>query len=331
MIPNQWYVVLESREIRAGSLVSVTRLGEKMVFWRDSQGNLTCLADKCPHRGSALSAGKLVDDCIQCPFHGFEFNARGVCTLVPASGRSAVPPKALHARSYPVREAHGFVYLWWGELQETYPPVPFFENIPENLVYSTLHDHWQTHYARAIENQLDMMHLPFVHHNTIGAGNRTVVNGPVCVHEQHYPGDNLLNLWIANELDHGQTPLKPSEMSRPAGHPLLQFRFPNLWQNWLGTTFRLVLAFVPVDEENTRMYLRSYYDMRLPVLRQLSGWLGNLGNRVILNQDKRVVLTQRPKRPDIDIGETLVPGDHPIIVYRKIRRELIEQGQPANH
>ena len=127
-------------------------------------------------------------DCIQCPFHGFEYASDGACRLVPANGRGSEPPKALHVHSYPVREEHGFVYLWWGEPRSTYPPVPWFESLPDTMVYKTIKDHWANHYARAIENQLDAVHLPFIHHNTIGRGNRTLVNGPIADEQSHWPG-----------------------------------------------------------------------------------------------------------------------------------------------
>jgi len=74
-------------------------------------------------------------------------------------------------RSCPIREEHGFVYIWWGDPCEMYPPVPWFESVDDDMVYTTLRDHWANHYARAIENQLDVVHLPFIHHNTIGRGN----------------------------------------------------------------------------------------------------------------------------------------------------------------
>ncbi len=191
MIPNQWYAILESKEIKKGQIIGVTRMGEKMVAWRNAEGELAVMVDKCPHRGVALSVGKLSGDCIQCPFHGFEYDTSGTCTLVPANGRGAEPPKALHVRSYPVREEHDFVYIWWGEPRESYPPVPWFESIPDTMVYSTLKDHWANHYSRAIENQLDVVHLPFVHASTIGRGNRTLVNGPIAKEESHWPGDHL--------------------------------------------------------------------------------------------------------------------------------------------
>jgi hypothetical protein len=53
MIPNQWYAILESNEVKKGRPIGTTRMGEKLVAWRDSQGRITVMADKCPHRGVA--------------------------------------------------------------------------------------------------------------------------------------------------------------------------------------------------------------------------------------------------------------------------------------
>jgi hypothetical protein len=138
------------------------------------------------------------------------------------------------------------------------------------------------------------------------------------------PGSYRIDLWVDNQHDHGQGPIKPSEMSEPTRRPLIQFHFPNLWQNWLSDNFLVFLIFAPIDNENTMMYLRQYHKVRFPIARQLTEWIGGIGNLYILNQDKRVVVTQRPPRPDLDIGEILIPGDYPIALYRKRRRELID-------
>ena len=55
--------------------------------------------------------------------------------------------------------------------------------------------------------------------------------------------------------------------------------------------------------------------------------LSNLGKRVILGQDKRVVLTQQPKKTDMDMGEKLFQADRPIVPYRQRRKELIEEAE----
>ncbi|MBN1888338.1 MAG: aromatic ring-hydroxylating dioxygenase subunit alpha [Thermoflexales bacterium] len=327
MIRNQWYAILESSEVKAGHVVGVTRLAEKLVLWRNSRGELACMADKCPHRGAALSAGKVVHDNVQCPFHGFEYDASGQCTVIPANGLGAPVPKSFQVRpAYPVREANDFIYIWWGEPRADLPAPPFFDSVDHKAFsWLTLRDHWATHYSRAIENQLDVVHLPFVHHNTIGRGNRTIVNGPISRLESQAGGGEVINVWVNNQVDTGQAPLRASGLPEPARRPFVQFLFPNLWHNWISDDMRIVLAFVPIDDENTMMYIRNYQRMvRLPVLNRLFDLAGLLGSFVVERQDRRVVITQQPKRSDIKIGERVIPGDGPIVAYRRRRSELIE-------
>jgi phenylpropionate dioxygenase-like ring-hydroxylating dioxygenase large terminal subunit len=324
MIPNQWYVILESNEVKRSQPIGFTRFGEKLMAWRDSHGKISIMRDRCPHRGVALRVGEIRGDCIECPFHGFQFDTTGKCTVIPANGKSAEPPKAMHATAYPAQEAHGFVYVWYGEPQPEYPPLPFFEVIDDSFSYMTITDLWKCHYSRAIENQLDVVHLPFVHRNTIGRGNQTLVNGPRSILTR---GDNdRIELWYDNAVDHGQPPLKPSEMPETDRHPLIQFYFPNLWHNWLGDKLHLLIAFVPIDDATTLMYIRAYQKiMTAPGLRTVFNWINAMGNFVIERQDRRVVITQEPKRADLNIGETLIAGDAPIVQYRRRRRELIEK------
>ena len=324
MIPDQWYILLESKQIPHRRPVAVRRMGEKMVFWRDAQGKAACAIDRCPHRGVALSAGKVRGDCVECPFHGFQFDPHGRCTLIPAIGKQAEIPQAFHVRAYPVIEKQGLVYVWWGKPREEYPPLPEFNFMRDpGLVHATVRDHWNAHYSRAIENQLDVVHLPFVHANTIGRSGKTLVNGPRYRVLEQPGGMDQLEFWFDNEIDRGQKALKPHEMPPTDEHPLIQFRFPNTWHNWLGDAFHLFIAFAPVDAENSVLYIRMYHTVRLPVIRQIFELMGNIGNIYIARQDRRVVVTQRPRRSELRMGEKLIPGDAPIIEYRRRRERLI--------
>jgi len=227
-------------------------------------------------------------------------------------------------RTYPVREMHRLVYLWWGEPREEYPPLPDFDYMRDpNLVYSTATDVWNTHYSRVIENQLDVVHVPFVHKSTIGRGNKTVVQGPLTRVEASPEGGALINIWTNNEYDQGQIPLKPDSMPLSDRHPQLQFRFPNIWHNWIGDTFHLFLGFAPIDDEHTKLYLRTYHSVKTPILRQVMNFFGNQSNIYIERQDRRVVITQRPFRSDLRIGEKFIPGDAPVIEYRRRRQAMI--------
>jgi phenylpropionate dioxygenase-like ring-hydroxylating dioxygenase large terminal subunit len=320
MIRNQWYVVLESNEV-GSQPVGVTRLGEKLVFWRDPSGKVNIAVDRCPHRGVALSIGKMHNGHLQCPFHGFEYDPSGKCVLVPANGRNGVIPNALLLKTYPTHEAHGLIWLWWGNPVPGDLPVPdFFDNLDDSFFYGSAHDPWDAHYSRAIENQLDVVHLPFIHRKTIGRGNRTLVDGPVV----EWKGDKMIYTYPFNRVDDGTSPKKPRDLSpKDSDSVHLEFIFPNLWQNYISDKVRILAAFVPVDEDHTLLYLRFYQKfMRLPLLGKLVARLAMPSNIYIAHEDRRVVITQQPKASGLKIGEILIQGDLPIIEYRKKRAEL---------
>ena len=318
MIPNIWYPVLDSREVPEGKPVGATRFGEKLVFWRDPEGGVVCMLDQCRHRGAALSIGKVLHGHLQCPFHGFEYDSSGNVAHIPANGRAAPLPKDFQVGTYPAREAHDFIWVWWGEPQSEYPPLPWFEDLDDRFSYGRDYDLWPVHYSRAIENQLDVFHLPFVHHNTIGSGRRYITDGPLTELE-----GNTLKVWVMSRVEDG-VPAKPQqELSQPNSPALLHFKFPNLWMNRLSDDFRIVVAFVPVDEKHTKFYLRYYQSfIRVPLLRNIVNGLTALGSRVILRQDHDVVITQHPIRSDFGMAERLVHADRPIIEYRRHRENL---------
>jgi len=327
VIPNQWYVVMDSSQV-GRSPVGVTRMGEKLVFWRDDAGRVSCLRDRCVHRGAALSKGDVVHGQLQCPFHGFEYDPSGRVTVIPANGRDAPVPERFRVHNYPTHEARGFIWIWWGEDPPDDPrdlePPPFFDDIDETFSYGKIYDPWDAHYSRVIENQLDVVHLPFVHENTIGRGGRTVVDGPLV----EWMDDDRFYVYVFNRVDDGTPPRRPRDLTKPKGEFHLEFIFPNLWQNHISDETRVVAAFVPVDAEHTMLYLRFYQSfLRIPLIRDIVNRVAMPFNRLVAHQDRRVVQTQLPKRSGLTIGEKLVQGDRPIVEYRKRRRELMQQAK----
>lgn len=322
MIRNQWYGILQADELKGGKPVGVTRLGEKLVLWRKANGEIGCLADRCCHRGASLSHGCLEQDTLHCPFHGFSYDTSGKVVCIPANGKNTPVPDRYHVRAYRAVEQYGFIWLWSGEHAAELPEIPFFKELRQGFSSGGFSEVWPVHYSRAIENQLDVVHLPFVHANSIGRGSRTLVNGPVVTWE-----DNLMTFYVDNAVDDGlEKPLKPQEIMNYQDLFSLQFQMPNLWQNRISDKIRIVAVFAPIDEENTRIYLRFYQRfMTLPVLRQIVNYLSNFSNRYILHQDRRVVATQLPISSESNLHENLVQGDAPIIEYRKRRALLMRE------
>lgn len=320
MIYNQWYVILESKELKKNQAQKITRFGEKLAMWRDQQGIARCIADQCAHRGVSLSCGKIINGGLECPFHGFIYDGSGIVSLIPANGKGQPVPANMKVKTYQTFEAYDFIWLFWGDA-ENVNNKPFFFTELEKFSYSSLKDHWHVHYSRAIENQLDVVHLPFVHRTTIGRGNKTLVNGPVVTRE-----DKLITFYVNNVKDDGKTiPMKPDEIQGYESFFKLKFHYPNIWQNFISEKIRALAAFVPVDDENTIIYIRYYQNMiKIPLLKELFLYAGRISSLIILRQDKRVVETQLPKKSSLRMNEQLIIGDKPIIEYRKHRQELID-------
>ncbi|MCX8013804.1 MAG: aromatic ring-hydroxylating dioxygenase subunit alpha [Rectinema sp.] len=321
MIRNLWYAVLESSEVKDG-IVGVTRLGERLVFWRDSRGMVHCFFDRCAHRGASLAGGKLHGDVIACPFHGLEYDTTGRCVKIPANGKNTPVPERFRMRKYPTYEAYGIIWIWWGENPPPdLAPPSFFDDLTHFTHWKTVRDPWDNHYTRVLENQLDVVHLPFVHHNTIGRGNRTLVEGPGL----EWENDIMFYHYAYNKVDDGSRPRTPKEVPVPNPDKDLKLEtiLPNLWQNHISRKLRILGIFVPVDETHTLLYLRLYQDfVRVPVLRELVDWLMSRFNLIVAHQDRQVVNTQIPKGDGTGTGELLIQGDYPIMEFRKKRLEL---------
>lgn len=321
MIRNLWYAVLESAQLKQGPL-GVTRLGERLAFWRDEEGKAACLYDHCAHRGASLALGETCGGELACPFHGLRYDSSGRCVLIPANGEGAPVPEQFRMRSYPVHEEYGIIWIWWGEEPpaELAPPA-FFDDLKGFRDWKTVVDPWDNHYTKVLENQLDVVHLPFVHGNTIGRGNRTLVEGPGL----EWKGDTLFFVYPYNKVDDGSRPRTPKEVPVPPSDRdfKLELIFPNIWENYIGRNMRILGLFVPVDETHTLLYLRFYQGfLRLPLLKGAVNWLFSRFNLLVAHQDRRVVNTQIPKGDGIGKGELLIQGDYPIMEFRKKRLEL---------
>jgi phenylpropionate dioxygenase-like ring-hydroxylating dioxygenase large terminal subunit len=332
VIRNHWYALLDSKELGRRPR-SCLRMGERLVFWRDREGAPHCHVDRCAHRGASFGAGAVVPcdggDRLRCPFHGLEYDAAGRCRKIPANGAAAPVPEGFRLRGYEARELGGFVWIFWADEGVASERGPrWFDDLPARMSWSTRADPWANHYARSIENQLDMAHLPFVHGTTIGRGGETVVDGPGVVVR-----DGTITVYPYNRRDDG-TPRRSSEevaVPRPDRDLRLEFIFPNVWQNRISERVRVLAAFAPVDAENTVLYLRFGQSfLRAPLLSALVHAVGNRTNLVIARQDRRVVETQLPRSDGIGAGELLFPGDRAIMEYRRMRLAAKEGRWPPS-
>ena len=88
---NRWYVAAWANELDGGPL-GRTVMDEPVVFFRGGNGKVAALEDSCAHRYMPMSHGRVIDGCIECPYHGLVYDATGACVKVP--GQAQVPDPA---------------------------------------------------------------------------------------------------------------------------------------------------------------------------------------------------------------------------------------------
>ncbi|MEI0602916.1 aromatic ring-hydroxylating dioxygenase subunit alpha [Brachyspira alvinipulli] len=317
MIYNMWYAVLDSKEVKQNKPLFAKRLNKNLVFWRDSNNNICCIDDKCCHRGASLSHGKICGNNVACPFHGFQFDKSGKTVMIPANGRNTAVDERFFVEGYEVRDLYGFIWFWYGDKDKINDKIMFPDDLKDKkFSYSTIRDEWNNHYTRCIENQLDVVHVSFVHYNTIGRGNKTIVNGPLVELE-----NDVMKFYVNNVIDNGQKALSSSEMKKEDFKYFLYFYFPNTWQNYIFEKMRIFGVFAPVDDENTVVYMRFYQKIvNIPFIKSIINLIGKKYSDIVLKQDKNVVKTQSSKESYLGMPEEkLIAGDMPIIVYRSTR------------
>ena len=178
-IQNAWYVGAWSHEVNRTPMQRWI-LGEPVVFYRTTAGAAVALDDRCPHRYAPLSTGKLDGDAIVCGYHGFTFDASGVCTSVPGVSRA---PKKICVKSYPVVEKWGWVFVWVGDVEaadENALPDYHYLDDPEWIGGGeTLQV--KASYNLIRDNLLDLTHAKFLHKSTLS--NDAVTEFPITVEE----------------------------------------------------------------------------------------------------------------------------------------------------
>ncbi len=76
--------VASLRELPEGALLGVEVAGHKLVL-ANVEGAVYALDGVCTHQEALLAEGSLFEECLMCPVHGGEFDARtGEALTLPA-------------------------------------------------------------------------------------------------------------------------------------------------------------------------------------------------------------------------------------------------------
>ena len=160
-----WIPALLSSELEEpdGPPVRFKLLSERLVAFRDSDGRVGILEERCPHRHASLYWGRNEESGLRCVYHGWKFDVNGTCLDQPAEPADSRFKDHLSAIAYETHEAGGIVWTYMGP-KDKVPPFPEFEwtLLPED--HSFAHKRLQRcNYLQNLEGELDTAHLNFLH------------------------------------------------------------------------------------------------------------------------------------------------------------------------
>ncbi len=162
---NDWHAVAWGSQVRGTEPTAIRLLEHDLVLWRNRDG-LHAWRDLCVHRGSRLSAGRLTNNCLACPYHGWEYDSTGRCVRIPAHPEQP-PPARARATVYAVKEKYDLVWVGLGEPQKDVPLFPEWDDSSFEKIMAGPYL-YRAHGPRVIENFLDVTHFSFVHAGYLG-------------------------------------------------------------------------------------------------------------------------------------------------------------------
>ncbi len=321
--PNLWYVVARSSEVRDRPL-GVTLWQQDIVLYRDTQGQIHALEDRCPHRFVKLSRGAVVGDELECAYHGWRVGAAGQCTCVPyLEPNQKLPTSTI--RRYPVQELDGFIWVFPGDVKalETQAIAPM--GVPEwdhlNYIASVTVIDTQAHFSYLIENLMDMYHGHL--HQDLQAWASAELQGieesrdRVDVHYLAQSYYRIDKIWSVSQL------FFPA-LRRLHPEPLdVSYAYPN-WISRLGNDFKIYCLFCPVSETHTRAYLLHFtslnafhrlHKLPVPFRRFVKNRMFNAAEKLLIGlvdqdipmiEDEQKAYLENPDRRPHELNRALV-------------------------
>jgi phthalate 4,5-dioxygenase oxygenase subunit len=162
LLRRYWVPILMSREIAEpdGPQMRVQILGEKLLAFRDTGGEVGLIDEFCSHRGVSLYFGRNEENGIRCAYHGLKFARSGECVDVPSAPDLC---KNMGIKAYPCIERAGVVWAYMGP-HDKVPAAPEVEwcTLPASQVFVSKRLQ-ECNYLQAMEGGIDTSHVSYVH------------------------------------------------------------------------------------------------------------------------------------------------------------------------
>jgi phenylpropionate dioxygenase-like ring-hydroxylating dioxygenase large terminal subunit len=243
-----------------GKPLRVRLLCEDLVLFRTGQGKAGLVGAYCQHRLAPLYFGRIENDGIRCPYHGWKYSPEGECMEMPNVPAEQQFCESIHHPGYPVVDYGGILWTYMGPAKQP-PPLPEFEFtlLPDELrTYRVFHQ--ECNYLQVLEGGIDPTHVMWLH-SPYDLADATIA-------QDHQPSQQL----AANQSGM-RTPMAIEIVDtaagfmygakRPVGSDkglwrVNQFILP-FYSMPPGSEMRGARIYVPIDDENSIKWQISWF------------------------------------------------------------------------
>lgn len=311
--PNHWYPVEWANQLKPGEVMPVKVWQRAIAVYRDDQGQLHALEDACPHRGVALSEGKVQGEHLACAYHGWQFSGEtGDCVHIPYLPQGQKLPCAQTHR-FPVQEKYGLIWIFPGDPElanvRSLPQIKEFDEPGWLMIPIT--GQFDAHFSICNENTMDVFH-GFLHEELQGWFDPVLIDlratdaSVTAKYNVSYKGQMAKFLGLAESATEVTTlPIT------------IDYQYPH-YQSTLEGVSSLYLHRLPVDKNRSRSFAFFFFRVRLPewIIKSISPVLSPILRRFVLERflaqditmiesEQRLYL-QNPQRRYVEINPAII-------------------------
>jgi renierapurpurin 18,18'-hydroxylase len=265
--PDHWYPIAWSKQVKPGKMLACHYAGEPVAVIRGTDGKLFALENRCAHRQVPLTRGVVQGCTVKCGYHGWAYDAAGMCIDVPYLGNDHLPNGV---KAYPCREIDDLIFIFAGDPRLTEGRLPLSLGAKADSSYKTrrLNREVAAHYTFLHENLFDMNHQ-FLHRKQMGTIKAR------CLGRRH--GDD----WAEVDYTFGRTDGASSigesailgvvrKRGEGANRDLMTIRTEYPYQHlrvWVGDgapVLNVWLGYIPLDREQHKTRVFGYLSVKRP-------------------------------------------------------------------
>ena len=309
-----WYPICFVKDFPADCPYSFSLYNEPFVAFRNKDGKVVCLIDRCPHRAAKLSDGQIIDGKIECLYHGWQFGSDGECLHIPQLAADAKIPLNACVKSFLVVERQGIIWMWAGVAEaadeKRIPTIAELDKpgfVSSDYIRDLPYD--QSYF---IENVIDPAHVHISHDGILGKREyarpleiEAIANSAAGIHSRIRGMGKSDTSW--SNLDF----IAPN---------LVIYTFKIEQRGWFGGT---ALYSIPLGKDRCRILLRNYGNFLTWKIKLTPRWLDHIMVRnKILEGDLQLVVGQKKQiqRLGKNLKELFLPlktSDTLVLEYRK--------------